>query len=75
MTKDEYSKAKFVAYGCWFHIVTGSGIYVNVGKTLIAKSRKQLRYLLNLPPEAGERDFCTYALNLGISHIQSHLIL
>eukprot|EP01041_Mallomonas_annulata_P016849 gene16849-34982_t len=35
-------KGSKVPYGCWFLRLSGSGIFVNVGKTIIARTRKEL---------------------------------
>lgn len=35
-------------YGCYFHMLRGTGIYINVGKTLVAMNRTNLYQLLNL---------------------------
>ena len=58
-----------VKYGCWFFLAPGSGIFLNVGRTLAAHSREELRHLLKLPPKQptdfSDNDLCTGALREG----------
>ena len=65
--------------GCWFQRVRGSGVFVNVGKTLVAKSRPELHNLLKITCSRrgrgncfveGDKNYCTRALILGYDSIQ-----
>ena len=35
-----FEDRKTQPYGCWFYMLTGTGIYINIGKTIFATSRK-----------------------------------
>jgi hypothetical protein len=35
---EEFKKRTLQPYGCWFYMLRGSGIYVNIGKTLVVYS-------------------------------------
>ena len=68
-----------LAYGCWFNWnAFGSGIFVNVGRSLRARRRSEASRLLNAtcpdPPHCygGSMDFlwCTLASRLGYDTIQ-----
>ena len=74
----DFEKREPQPYGCWFYILRGTGIYVNVGKTLVANSRSDAFYILNLtcinPPYCygGENDFniCSKVIEKGYDSIQ-----
>ena len=36
-------------YGCWFYMLSGTGIYVNIGKSLVAHKRSNALQMLGLP--------------------------
>eukprot|EP01041_Mallomonas_annulata_P016848 gene16848-34981_t len=71
-----------IPYGCWFYRYRGSGIFVNVGKTIAARKRKELIVALGitgceLNPDVNcgkEVDqICLYALSQGYDSIQVNL--
>lgn len=54
-------------YGCWFFVTPGSGVFVNVGRSLRRSSRDEVDHLLN----AGNNGtWCQRALELGYDSIQ-----
>eukprot|EP01041_Mallomonas_annulata_P012852 gene12852-27094_t len=59
-------------YGCWFYRFSGSGIFVNVGKTLTGSSRADLFKKLNVSHtnEFQDRLWCSRALELGYDSLQ-----
>ena len=57
-------------YGCWFHMLRGTGIYANVGTTLVAMSRINAYQLLNIPFDNDDRDICPTVLAKGYDSIQ-----
>jgi hypothetical protein len=72
-----------VSYGCWFNIARGSGIYVNVGRSLVTndKYKSSLFKDLGLTSKGclqsdgtGEKCYdryvCTAALHLGYNSVQ-----
>eukprot|EP01041_Mallomonas_annulata_P003199 gene3199-6314_t len=69
-----------VPYGCWFNRFRGSGIFVNVGKSLIAPSRKNLTLQFGIRDCENETSlncrkindnvYCAFALKLGYDSIQ-----
>eukprot|EP01041_Mallomonas_annulata_P014418 gene14418-30694_t len=69
---------KKVLYGCWFHRYRGSGIFVNVGKTISAHTRLELMSRLHLSGCENstnincnrENEFCTGARKQGYDSIQ-----
>ena len=74
-------RGRNVAYGCWFYRLTGSGVFVNVGRTLKMKKRGELNRFLNLNctepfssklNDTGCNDYywCTEALSKGYDSIQ-----
>eukprot|EP01041_Mallomonas_annulata_P002004 gene2004-3898_t len=74
--------AKKFPYGCWFHRYGGSGIFINVGKTIAAKTRKELMTKLKISGCENdnyfnchrEDEFCIAALKQGYDSIQVDLI-
>eukprot|EP01041_Mallomonas_annulata_P003260 gene3260-6451_t len=66
------------SYGCWFHRYRGGGIFVNVGKTIIARTRKELMMKLHIPNcgnqancnHSYDYEYCSHALRLGYDSIQ-----
>jgi hypothetical protein len=73
-----FDERKPQPYGCWFYIVRGTGIYINVGKTLGANSRSDAMRILDLqcldPPNcySGQNDFniCRKVIEKGYDSIQ-----
>eukprot|EP01041_Mallomonas_annulata_P010742 gene10742-22439_t len=72
-----------VPYGCWFLRYPGTGIYVNVGRTITAKTRYELMLKLDLKPDKDtctpdnlkcpdDKEFCGAALKLGYDSIQAN---
>eukprot|EP01041_Mallomonas_annulata_P011447 gene11447-23940_t len=69
-----------VPYGCWFLRYPGTGIYVNVGRTIKAKTRYDLMTKLDIDPGLNctptnlecrnDEGFCGAALKLGYDSIQ-----
>eukprot|EP01041_Mallomonas_annulata_P005262 gene5262-10530_t len=67
-------------YGCWFNRYRGSGIFVNVGKSISATSRKDLTLQFGIRDcenatslncrEINDNMYCTFALKLGYDSIQ-----
>ena len=64
-------------YGCWFFSTKGTGIYVNVGRTLAAKNRPELHRKLSIPCfeklycfPPGDALWCTRAIEEGYDSIQ-----
>ena len=70
-------------YGCWFFVARGSGVFVNVGRSLRMAKPKHLRQLLNPTRDANgrrvdqaalnpkmDRNWCERALELGFDSIQ-----
>eukprot|EP01041_Mallomonas_annulata_P008684 gene8684-17933_t len=72
---------KKVLYGCWFHRYRGSGIFVNVGKTIAARTRRGLMSRLKISgceqsKDANcnrEHEFCAGARKQGYDSIQVNL--
>ena len=58
-------------YGCWFHIARGTGIYVNVGKTLVTYSRKETNFLLGIS-DRSDFDVCKKVIEKGYDSIQMY---
>ena len=46
-------------YGCWFYLVKGAGIFVNVGRSLRALTRHDVHQKLGIPCAESEDPFCT----------------
>ena len=46
-------------YGCWFYLVRGAGIFVNVGRSLRALTRRDVHRQLGIPCEEREDPYCT----------------
>eukprot|EP01041_Mallomonas_annulata_P011613 gene11613-24313_t len=70
-------KGPKIAYGCWFLRLSGSGIFVNVGKTIVSRTREELMRKLNIKqcvddpsPYCPEKEFCTKAIEKGYDSIQ-----
>jgi len=73
-----------VPYGCWFNLARGSGIFVNVGKTIVARRKYDytLYAMLGLTSKGClldshsshencyDRYLCSAALKLGIQSVQ-----
>ena len=66
-------------YGCWFHIMRGTGVFVNIGKTIVAMSRKHAFEILNIPCSddnvycyhpASDFNFCSKIIERGYDSIQ-----
>ena len=57
-------------YGCWFHMLRGTGIFVNVGTTLVAMNRVNAFQLLNIPFDHQDHDLCPALLARGYDSIQ-----
>ena len=81
-TGAKYSKTDFsyndtIPYGCWFFVTRGTGVFVNVGKTLISYDREDVNrrfgLFCNRPPfcePQGDRYWCQKALSEGYDSIQ-----
>jgi hypothetical protein len=80
--RSKYNSTK-VAYGCWFYLAQGSGIFVNVGRTLVVsdKYKSTLFQELGLTPRGClptdgtgrscyDRYICTAALAQGYDSVQ-----
>ena len=66
-----------VPYGCWFDFVNGSGIFVNVGNTLIVHDHDDFLRHFNVSSQHPEniswysdKFFCTLALQAGYDSFQ-----
>jgi hypothetical protein len=64
-------------YGCWFYMLRGSGVFVNVGKTLISFNRSHAYSLLGLPCGGGihcydpnDYEVCSKVLEKGYDSLQ-----
>lgn len=76
---DNYS---YVPYGCWFHVIKGTGVFINIGKTLAIEDNVELFKYLDLDShgciegvDCGELEYvdkylCTKALQLHYDSIQ-----
>jgi len=76
-SKDDLKYNDTIPYGCWFFVMRGTGVYVNVGKTMIAYDRsdvnKAFGLFCNRPPYCdgqGDRYWCQKALSYGYDSIQ-----
>ena len=61
---------KDVPYGVWFFPAPGSGVAVNVGRSLRLLNRRETYAAVNLTGGVGDRLFCTYAMDRGYDSIQ-----
>jgi hypothetical protein len=63
-----------IPYGCWFNLAIGTGVFVNVGKTLIARSRAEVFHGVGLPynsqTQGSDKLWCFGALKRGFDSIQ-----
>lgn len=58
-------------YGCWFmHAARGSGILVNMRRSLRVSSRDEAHLRLGLPANVGDKLYCYIARQLGFDSIQ-----
>jgi len=65
-------------YGCFFNVRKGTGVFMNVGKTLVVRNDTDAKALFHrkLGVEVGERDdakfayYCPHALKLGFDTVQ-----
>ena len=67
------SKGKsWTSYGCWFFVTPGSGVFVNVGRSLRFSSRQAARAFLSAADKSTPVDlnWCTRALELGYDSVQ-----
>lgn len=76
-SKDDLRYNDTIPYGCWFFVMRGTGVYVNVGKTMIAYDRSDVNtafgLFCNRPPYCdgqGDRYWCQKALSNGYDSIQ-----
>ena len=72
----------YVPYGCWFHIIKGTGVFINIGKTLAIENTMELFKYLGLDNkgciegvDCGDLKYvdkylCTKALQLHYDSIQ-----
>jgi len=70
---DEFRNRTLQPYGCWFHMLRGSGIYVNIGKTLAVFSRLDAMESLNIIGlNYGDADyyFCRRLIEKGYDSLQ-----
>lgn len=73
-----FDERKPQPYGCWFYIVRGTGVYINIGKTIVANSTSNAMQILDLPcldpPNcySGQNDFdiCRKVIEKGYDSIQ-----
>lgn len=72
MNNDEFKKRTLQPYGCWFYLLRGTGIYVNVGKTLVQYSRYEAMDFLGIKVNfvAADYYFCRNLRNLGYDSLQ-----
>ena len=57
-------------YGCWFlHSVTGSGVWVNVKRSLRAETRQDVAKALDIP-DGSDANWCKLAMEKGYDSIQ-----
>lgn len=72
-TSYDPSKPK-VPYGCWFYVSRGSGVFVNVKKTLFIPNRELAPDILRVSNDSiqreNDRDFCWYAMAMGYDSFQ-----
>lgn len=65
-------------YGCWFYLMRGTGIAVNVGRSLRAATRRDVHARLGIPCAAagfctappGDKLYCYLAAKAGFNSIQ-----
>ncbi|KAG8457568.1 hypothetical protein KFE25_003722 [Diacronema lutheri] len=81
---EQYRLPLPLAYGCWFFVAKGTGVWVNVGRSLRVDSRDQLAPRLGTRPPVDDAHtprigsfllgedthWCTRALQLGYDSIQ-----
>lgn len=67
------------AYGCWFFVAPGSGVFVNTGRTLFFENRRDASHFFGVASDKAERHrnqaaddtgWCSEALRRGIDSIQ-----
>ena len=68
----EFKARTLQPYGCWFYMLRGTGIYVNVGKTLVQYSRAEATNFLNITVNYGTADyyFCRKLRSVGYDSLQ-----
>ena len=72
----------YVPYGCWFHVMKGTGVFINIGKTLAIANTTELLSYLGLNSQGCiegvdcnglpyvDKYLCTKALELNYDSIQ-----
>lgn len=64
-----------VPYGCWFYASRGSGVFINVKKTVFIPDREQVPDFFNVsydtPDRGNDRDWCAHAMAKGYDSIQT----
>ena len=74
---DTYGTREPQAYGCWFNIATGTGIFVNIGKTLVSMSRNEANKILGISSDsddsiASDFQICSKVIEKGYDSIQMY---
>ena len=72
------SSADLFPYGCWLFPARGSGVFVNVGRTLVVSTRRDAHTALGIPCSRsnfgcyhpGDKLYCTRAMARGYDSIQ-----
>ena len=62
-----------VPYGCWFYLAPGSGVWLNVSRTRVSRTREDLRAHWHLPHRGSENNdahFCATAMAHGYTTLQ-----
>lgn len=72
---NQSGRAKATPFGCWFFLAPGSGVYLNVTRTLAVRSREDLFELWELPKRhhtngAHDAHLCSAARSRGYRTIQ-----
>ena len=65
--------AKRIPYGCWYYLSPGSGVWLNVSRTRVARTREELRAEWRLHHRGSDNNdahFCAAAIAHGYNSIQ-----
>ena len=73
-TGEGFGTRKPKPYGCWFYIGRGTGMFINLGKTLVSMSRSQANEILGLTGQSDFYDFdiCSKVIEKGYDSIQMY---
>ena len=70
---NEFNKRTLQPYGCWFYMLRGSGMYVNIGKTLVALNRTDAMIKMGIntnQSSSADYHFCRRLIERGYDSLQ-----